>query len=116
MSPKYYMDEQYPDAVTDGLRARGVDVLRVQDDGRRRTDDELILDRALELERVVVTHDDDFLAIAVARQRAGVEFAGVIYGHQLAASVGKFIADLELIAKATTAEELRNTITYLPIH
>lgn len=114
MSSKFYMDEQYPDAITEGLRARGVDVLRVQDDGRSQTDDELILERARELDRVVVTHDD-FLVIAVARQRAGIEFAGVIYGHQLSATVGKYIEDLELIAGVSTTDELRNRIVYLPI-
>lgn len=36
---KLYMDEHVQRAVTDGLRLRGVDVLRVQDDGRSNTPD-----------------------------------------------------------------------------
>jgi len=44
--------------------------------------DPIILDRATELQRVVFTQDEDFLAIANRRQQEEVNFAGVIYSHQ----------------------------------
>ena len=46
MPVAFYMDEHVDGAITRGLRRRGVDVLRVQDDAHASTDDELILDRA----------------------------------------------------------------------
>ncbi len=36
---KFYMDEQVPRAVTEGLRRRGVDVLRAQEAGMLEADD-----------------------------------------------------------------------------
>ncbi len=53
MSINLYMDENVPLPVTEGLRRRDVDVLRVQDDGRKGTPDNIVLDRAAELQRVV---------------------------------------------------------------
>src|SRR5437763_1856892 len=101
MSLAYYMDEHVPDAITRGLRRRGVDVLRVQDNGQRNTDDSIILDTALGLSRVVFTCDDDFLADARRRQKAGEPFAGVIYIHeQHARRTGYCLRNLEVFAKA----------------
>jgi predicted nuclease of predicted toxin-antitoxin system len=78
-----YTDENVLDAITRGLRARGVDVLTAQEDGRTQTNDRLILDRATELGRVLFSQDIDLRAIAVARQRAGcLNFSGVVYAHQ----------------------------------
>jgi predicted nuclease of predicted toxin-antitoxin system len=48
------MDEHVHRAITIGLRLRGVDVLTA-------TPDPLILDRALELNRVMFSQDQDFL-------------------------------------------------------
>ena len=115
MSVAFYMDEHVPKAITRGLRLRGVDVLRVQDDGFSQTDDELILDRAERLGRIVFTRDEDFLEIATARQISSVPFAGVIYAHQLGPSIRQCIDDLEAAAKASTPEEWLNAVNFLPL-
>ena len=110
-----YMDEHVPTAITRGLRRRGVDVLRVQDDAHGSTDDELILDRAATLGRVVFTRDKDFLAIAHRRQIAGIPFAGVVYAHQLDVPIGVCISDLEITAVASELSEWENRVEYLPL-
>jgi hypothetical protein len=46
---------------------------------------------------VLFSQDDDLLAVARARQTAGVFFAGLLYGHQLAATVGKYVLDLDVV-------------------
>ena len=115
MSVAFYMDEHVPKAITRGLRQRGVDVLRVQDDGFSQTDDELILDRAERLGRIVFTRDVDFLEIATARQISNVPFAGVFYAHQLGPSIRQCIDDLEAAAKASTPEEWQNAVNFLPL-
>jgi uncharacterized protein DUF5615 len=51
------MDENVHRAITEGLRLRGVDVLTVQDDGRRRLRDPVVLDRATELGRPLFSQD-----------------------------------------------------------
>lgn len=115
MSISLYMDEHVPRAITLGLRLRGVNVLRVQEDGRMNTDDSLLLDRATELNRVVYSQDDDFLIEAQRRQKAGIPFAGVIYAHQLRVTIGTCIRDLELIAKTCDPEDMANHVEYLPL-
>ena len=44
MAVVFYMDQHVDLAITRGLRRRGIDVLRVQDDGHDRADDEVILE------------------------------------------------------------------------
>lgn len=115
MSINLYMDENVPLPVTEGLRRRDVDVLRVQDDGRKGMPDNIVLDRAAELQRIVFTQDEDFLAIANRRQQEGINFAGVIYAHQQSVTVGDCIRDLEIIAKVNEPEDLVNCVQYLPL-
>ena len=109
------MDHHVRGAVTAGLRRRGIDVLTAFDDGRAQVSDEELITRATELGRVLFTQDDDFLAIADDWQRVGRHFAGVVYAHQLRATVGQIVADLHLILEASTAEELRNSVLFLPL-
>jgi len=45
----------------------------------------------------------------------GETFAGVVYAHQLRVNIGRCIADLELIAKATEPEDWLNRLEYLPL-
>lgn len=115
MSVALYIDENVHRAITDGLRIRGVDVLTVQEDGRASFPDALILDRATELERVLFSQDEDFLAEANRRQDKQINFAGVIYAHKLRVTVGDCVRDLEIIAKAASLEELNNRVQYLPL-
>jgi predicted nuclease of predicted toxin-antitoxin system len=81
LSLRLYMDHNVPGPITAGLRSRGVDVLTAAEDGARRMPDAQLLDRATSLGRVLVTQDADLLAEGAHRQRAGIQFAGVIYGH-----------------------------------
>lgn len=78
MSVPLYMDVHVRRPVTTGLRIRGVDVVTAQEDGTGRWEDPDLLDRALELRRVLFTQDDDLLMEASRRQRSGEAFAGVI--------------------------------------
>jgi predicted nuclease of predicted toxin-antitoxin system len=101
MSIALYMDENVPLPITNGLRQRDVDVLRAQEDNHQNTPDTVILDRATDLQRVVFTQDEDFLAIANRRQQEEVNFSRVIYAHQQNVTFGDCIRDLEIIAKVT---------------
>jgi len=110
-----YMDHQVPRAITAGLRARGVDVITASDDGASELDDPALLERAGVLGRVLFTRDDDFLVEAARRQREGVAFPGVVYAHQLRASIGACIRDLESIAKNATPQDTAGQVYYLPL-
>jgi predicted nuclease of predicted toxin-antitoxin system len=115
MTIALYMDVHVHRAITTGLRLRDVDVLTAQEDGYRTADDDRLLDRATQLQRVLFTQDDDLLAEARLRQVKGIPFAGVIYAHQLRITIGRCIQDLELIAKASEPDEMANRVEYLPL-
>jgi hypothetical protein len=115
VSVDLYMDVHVRRAVTVGLRLRGVDVITAQEDGSVVLDDSSLLDRASILGRVLFSQDDDLLREAAQRQQAGKTFAGVIYCHQLNATVGQCIDDLELIAKVTKPQEWVSRLIYLPL-
>jgi len=53
LSVALYMDVHVRAEVTDGLRARGVDVLTAQEDGTAELDDPELLDHATALGRVL---------------------------------------------------------------
>lgn len=115
MKIAYYFDVHVPTAITDGLRNMGVDVLTAQQDGNREMDDEDLLDRAMSVNRLMFTQDQDFLRIARDRQSEGIEFAGVIFARQVVVSIGQCIQDLKLIAEASELEEYSNRVLYLPL-
>jgi hypothetical protein len=115
VSVALYFDHNVRAAIANGLRQRGVDVLVAFEDGFAEAKDAAVLARATQLGRVAFASDDDFLAVARDWLKAGREFAGVIYVHQLKLTIGQTIAELELIAKAADPEDLRNRIQYLPL-
>lgn len=105
MSFAIYMDVNVRAEITRQLRVRGVDVLTSQEDGTRESSDSALLDRATELGRVFFTRDEDFLAEAASRQRSGITFSGIIYAHQLRATIGQCVQDLEMLATTSDASE-----------
>jgi hypothetical protein len=117
MAAGLYMDVQVPSAITRGLRGRGLDVITAQDDNADRLEDPELLGRALKLDRLVFTRDDDFLAEATRRQRSGLDlpFATIIYAYQLRVSIGQCIEDLHFIAEAIAPEEMTGCVIYLPL-
>lgn len=115
MSIALYIDENVARQVTTGLRLRDVDVLTVQEDERTGYPDEIIFERANELNRVLFSQDDDFLVKATRLQIECKQFSGVIYAHKLRVSIGDCVRDLEIIAKACNYEDFINHVEYLPL-
>jgi predicted nuclease of predicted toxin-antitoxin system len=115
VSIKLYMDVHVPASITRGLRLRGVDVLTAQFDGTTQLKDPELLDRATELGRVLFSQDADLLTEAARRQRVGHSFAGVIYAHQLAITIGRAVSDLQVLAEAGTPEDFANRVEFLPL-
>jgi uncharacterized protein with PIN domain len=115
MTIKLYMDQHVPRAITVSLRLGGVDVLTAYEDGASQFEDKDLLDRAGELNRVLFTRDDDLLVEAARLQREGIAFTGVIYAHQLHASIGVCVRDLEIIARVGDPAEMANRVLFLPL-
>ena len=115
MAVALYMDVHIPMAITRQLRLRGVDVAAATEEGTNTSTDDGLLQLATAQGRVMFTHDIRFKALAEGWQRAGKPFAGLVYGHAEGASIGQYVRDLELIAKACEPSELANAIIHLPI-
>jgi len=115
VSISLYTDVHVPAAVTRGLLLRNVDVLTAQLDGTTQLDDSDLLDRVRQLNRVLVSQDEDLLAEAARRQREGTPFTGLIYAHQLGITIGRFISDLELLALVGELEDFNGRVEFLPL-
>jgi predicted nuclease of predicted toxin-antitoxin system len=109
------MDVHVRAEVTEALRRRGADVVTAWEQGTAQLADPELLDRSSEEGRVLFSQDEDLLAEAARRQRTGVDFMTVIYAHQLRVSVRTCIEDLELFAKASTTQEQKGRVIYLPL-
>ena len=96
-------------ALADGLRSRGVDVTTTQETGLLRATDDQQLAFALGEGRILVTHDEDFLA----RAKQGPLHAGFAYCHPESRSIGQIIAALLLIRDCLTPDEMRKHIEFI---
>ena len=112
---RLYADENVEGPIVRGARLRGVDVLTAEEDDYDHTDDDLILDRAGELNRVAFSRDQDFLREATKRLKAGEQFIGVIYAHKSEVSIGQCVRDLELLAHAGNPQDFESRVYYLPL-
>lgn len=115
MAVALYFDVHLDYAIASQLRLRAVDVLRAQEDGASRLPDGLLLIRASQLGRPLVTHDIRLLAMAEDWQRQARSFCGVIFAHLMQASIGDCVRDLELIAKGTDPEDWASSTIRLPL-
>ncbi len=110
-----YLDVHVPAAIAAELRRRGVDVLTALEDKTAEFKDDDLLIRASSLGRLLFTQDIRFKALAGDWQREARPFAGLVFGHQLHGSIGQYIRDLELIAKATEPADWMGQVEQLPL-
>jgi hypothetical protein len=114
MAIALYMDVHVPQAITEQLRRRDIDVLTATEDGSQKLPDDQLLARVTELKRVLFTQDIRFRVLAETWQIEGKQFSGLIFGHQLGGTIGQFVKDLELIAKTSEPDEWIDVVEYIP--
>jgi predicted nuclease of predicted toxin-antitoxin system len=107
-----YADECVDMRIVAGLRRRNVDVLSAVEAGFAGESDEQHIERALQVGRVVLTADHDFLRIANARAMTGGRSPGVVFILPRTA-VGAAIRAILLIV-ASSPEHLANQIHWVP--
>lgn len=110
-----YLDVHVPAAVADQLRRLGVDVISAREDDAAEFADAALLARSTALGRLLFTQDVRFKALAEDWQRTGQSFGGLVFGHQLRGSIGQYVRDLELIAKATRPQDWWGQVEQLPL-
>lgn len=106
---RFHLDQHIDSAVARGLRLRGIDVTTTAEAGLQDAMDEDHVDFALRENRVIVTHDADFLRL----HGEGRPHAGIVYGEQGKVSVGELIRFLELLARCVAGEEIKGRVEFL---
>lgn len=115
MSLRFYFDQHVPGPVRSSLRRRGADILSTEEDGAKGEPDERLLERATELERVMVTNDEDFLVIASRWLAQGRHFAGMVRLRDQHLPYRKVVEDLSMLAEVYSPAEMIDRIEYLPL-
>ncbi|MBI5039436.1 MAG: DUF5615 family PIN-like protein [Nitrospirae bacterium] len=104
----FYTNESVSVAVSEGLQRRGVKAVSARDAGNLGLSDEEQLVYASKNNLVIVTHDDDFLSMAME-----IEHNGIAYVHQEKYNVGDLIRRLKLLWETTQAENMINHVEFL---
>lgn len=110
---RIYLDENVNPAVSDGLRRRGIDSWTVRDAGRCGEVDDAQLAYATEQGAVIVSHDDDYLRLALAWAEAGKSHGGIAYAAMGRHPIGQLVMRVASLAASETAESARDTLFYL---
>jgi hypothetical protein len=106
---RFHLDENVDHAIAHGLRRHGIDVTVSSETGLLRATDNEQLAFTRGAQRVIVTHDDDFLIL----HRQGVPHAGIAYCHPDTLRIGEIIRGLLLIWGVMTPEEMMNHVEFL---
>lgn len=104
----FYLDESVNIAVGEGLKRRGVIVISARDANNLGHSDKEQLDYAARKNFVVVTHDDDFLKMAMK-----FKHKGIIYVHQQKYNVGDLIRRLKLLWDIAEQKDMLNHVEFL---
>lgn len=107
-----YVDEHVKEAIVDGLRLRGMDVVTAQERGQRQKDDEELLETATAENRLLLTNDTDFLRIHAEWCAAGRDHAGIVYWHQNL-NIGAAVRGVAEYAENTSPADAANMVKFL---
>ena len=119
---KFYTDTHIAKAVAVQLRNRGIDVIRCEEVGLAKADDENHLEYAASERRVVITNDEDFLILHAEWSNKGKLHAGIMFcqAHlQGDGAIGVIVKACinyhSLIAQGvgTVEDDINNQIIYL---
>ncbi len=106
--PKFYLNESVNIAVANGLIRRDVEALSAKDVGNLGLSDEEQLNYAVKNNLVIVTHDADFLSMAM-----NFKHKGIVYIHQQKYGIGDLIRRLKLLWEIAEQEDMLNHIEFL---
>ncbi len=104
----FYIDESVNVVVAAGLKRRGIKAITARDADNLGLSDKEQLDYAKKKGFVIVTHDDDFLSIALKS-----DHKGIVYVHQQKYSVGNLIKRLKLLWDIAEREYMINHVEFL---
>lgn len=106
---RFHLDEHVPTAIAVGLRRRGIDVTTTAEAGLSGAADPEHVAFARSQDRVIVTHDDDFLTL----HARAIPHAAIVYCHQGSRPVGRLLRSLLLIYECLTPQDMHNHVEFL---
>ena len=106
---KFHLDESVSNAIALGLRRRGIDVTTTSEAGLIGVSDTEQIAFALSENRILITHDDDFVIL----HRSGITHGGITYCDQKRRSIGEILNTLILIYETLELEEMKNQLEFL---
>jgi predicted nuclease of predicted toxin-antitoxin system len=107
---RFHLDESVTLAIVAGLRQRGIDVTTPQNAQLLGAPDEEHLEHARHEDRVLITHDVDYL---VLHGQLGIRHSGIAYCHQRKYSVGELLRSLQLLDACYEAHEMTGRVEFL---
>jgi len=111
---KVYADVHVPFAVVNCLRSLGADVLLVQDDEWRTESDPLLLWRATDLRRLLLTCDEDFVVIGGQWQAEGRRFPGVAFVKSNDVDPRSVAESVMILLTCGEPTEVEDQVHYVP--
>ena len=106
---RFHLDEHLANLVAKALRQYGFDVTTPGDVGLLGADDSSHLAFALSENRIMITHDDDFLRL----HDQGTEHAGIAFCHLDKYTPSQLQFMLRLFGECYTEVEMRGRVEYL---
>lgn len=111
MQLNFYADENVPIAVSKGLKRRGINILTVQEVKLLSKNDWEQLKYASQQQRVIITHDSDFLTLI---RKEKIEHQGILFFTRQV-GIGEAVEEIERIWLTYSAEDLQGAVLFLPM-
>jgi predicted nuclease of predicted toxin-antitoxin system len=105
---RFHLDENVDPDVARALRRYGIDVTTTLEASLRTEADAIQWVFIRQHQRVVVTHDTDFLRLA----QRDPNHPGIVYCDKVACSIGDIIRHLILVYEVLTPDEMAGRVEY----
>jgi predicted nuclease of predicted toxin-antitoxin system len=106
---RFHLDENVDHAIARGLRLRGLDTTTSTEAGLVGASDESQLSFSLREMRVIITHDDDLLAL----HAQGVPHAGVAFGTLRTRTIGQMVLRLSALSRHFDPPDMLGRVEFL---
>ncbi len=113
MALSLYTNESVPIAIVTGLQRRGINATCARDSGNLGLTDPQQLEFAVINQKVVFTHDADFIRLAHEYLEQGRFHWGIIYVHQDKLSLGECTRRLKELAEIFELDDFQNHLEFL---
>jgi predicted nuclease of predicted toxin-antitoxin system len=106
---RFHLDENVDHAIAVALRSRAIDVTTTEEAVLKGASDEAQLAYALREGRVIVTHDDDLLAL----HANGTPHAGIAYSVLRTRTIGQMILKLVALSRHFEPPDMHGRVEFL---